>query len=462
MITRAAQAPRRALHALLFLAVVALAAVQSGCASRAQDLSLVREALWQGDVDRAWSEYEKVGGKDSDLLHLLEKGYLLHLSGRWRESNEAFEQAETRAEDLYTKSVTREGLALLTSDRTLPYRGSPHELQLVQYYRALNYLELGQFDEALVEARKANYLSSQLYDDEDEDEAAQNAFLDYFTGMLYAANGEWNDAAVALRRAYDGYGGESGRYGVGTPPGVKEDLGRSLMRTGQSSEARRLGVTSVDSGSSGSRRLIVFFEAGYVPQLESVDITIPIFDRGDDDQYARAGLYVDRYGAQIYDYRDPGNLDHVLRFAFPRLEDLGSAVSSCELELSNGRTVRGYPVLDLSAIARDDFNRKLPKILLKTIARAFIKEAERKAAKKENEVLGWVVNAINLATEQADTRSLILLPGTIYAAEIEVPPGVDSVKARFLDRFDQTVDEWTLDVSEADNRTEILSLRSFR
>ena len=474
MIRAAAPSPRRGrLEALpLLVSILVLGAFGSGCASRAQDLSLVRDALYRGDAQAALEEFDKLGGKDTDLLHQLEKGYLLHAAGQWAESNASFEQAEERAADLYTRSLGREAASLLTSDNALPYRGQPYELQMIQYYRALNYLELGSLDGALVEARKANYLADQAYAMEEEEEEDgegsptstkhPNAFLDYFTGLLYARAGEWNDAAVSLRNAYEGYGANEARYGVGLPRTLVRDFHQALVRTGQTEEAARLAEThpkATDDGKPGTRRLIVFFESGFVPHRESVDIILPIVD--DKGRNANAALYVDNYGSSIYAYSGSGNLDHVLRFAFPRLEAVPSPVTRCEVEIPAGPTLTATPVLDLTSIAQDDFDQRLPKVLLKTVARALLKETQRKAAKKENQVLGWLVNAINVATEQADTRSWILLPGRIDVVDVEIPSGVEKVRGRFVDHVGQTVEEWTLDLSRADSEVEILSLRTF-
>lgn len=465
-------AGRRGALPLLFVLVL-LGAWSSGCASRARDLALVRDALYRGDVETALTEFDKVGGKDSDLLHLLEKGYLLHVAGRWEESNAAFEAAEARAEDLYTRSVSREAAALLTSDNALPYRGHAYELQMLQYYRALNYLELGSLDGALVEARKANYLADRVYAAGDEEEAAAthpNAFLDYFTGLLYARAGEWNDATVAFRRAYESYAARKDRFGVELPGSLTSDFYQALLRTGQAEEAARLEEShdiappheiAPPPPGDDTRRLVVFFESGFVPHRESVDITLPIFEEGEGDAWNRAGLYVDRYGPDLYTYGGGAELDHVLRFAFPRLERIPSPVARGEIEVPGGAARRSVPVLDLSSIAEAEFADRLPKILLKTVARALLKEAQRKAAKKENEVLGWVVNAINVATEQADTRSWILLPGRVEVVDLLVPADVEEVRARFVDRDGATVEEWTLDLGRSDARTEIVALRSF-
>lgn len=455
----------------LLLATLVLAAAVSGCATRAQDLARVRSALLGGDAAGALAEFEKTGGKESDLLHLLEKGYLLHANGQWAESNAAFQLAEERAEDLYSRSLSREAAALLTSDNALPYRGHPYELQMIQYYRALNYLQLGSLDGALVEARKANWLAEQVYarEDAEEDEDSgrrldptthPNAFLDYFTGLLWLRAGEWNDAVVSLRRAYEGYGADSTRYGVPVPGSLIRDFHAALERTGQAEEAARVRdrhPQAVAAADPQAHRIVVFFESGFVPHRESVDINLPIFDRrrGGD-----AWLYVDEYGGNLYAYESDVELDHVLRFAFPRLQALPSAVSRCELEVS-GRTVPAAPALDLGAIAEDDFERRLPRILLKTVARALVKEAQRKAAKKEDEVLGWIVNAINVATEQADTRSWILLPGRIDVVDLELPVGTEEVRGRCLDAGGRTVAEWNLAVGGSAPRMEFIALRTY-
>jgi hypothetical protein len=447
------------------LVVLAAGLVFSGCASHSRDLLQVRQSLLAGNVDQALSEFQKSKGKDTDLLYLLEKGTMLHLAGEWQESNEAFEAAEARHEDLYSRSVSREAAALLTSDLSLPYRALPYEIEMVAYYRALNYLELGQLDEALVEARKANYLLSLRDPEKDSGERVQQtAFLQYFTGLLYEAAGEANDAIVSMRDAYRGYE-EEDCSGYPAPPWLSADyyavashLGLEEERAGL--EREHPGVES-QARAGHDQNLVVFFESGFAPYREPVDIVLPILDRDDGDAWSVASAYVDEYGTHIYSYTDEAKLDHVLRFSFPRLEPMPSAVVACELELPDGRRIAAAPALDVESVARADFEARIPGMLMKTVARAITKEIARKSAKSENEVLGWVVNAVNVATENADTRSWIFLPRRIDMVKAEVPPGPQQVIARFLDRSGGVVDEWTLEVEAQPGETRMLSVRSF-
>lgn len=452
------------LAGLLLLLALAL----SGCAAHVSKLADVRNLLVAGHVDSALSAFDKAGGKKSDLLYLLERGYMLHASGRWKESNAAFDAAELRAEDLVTKSVSREAAAFLTNDLARPYSGLPFELRMIPYYRALNYLELGQTAEALVEARKStNAIQRNVYADSTSLKAHQEAFLHYVNGLVYGAGGDANDALVSLRLAMQLYGG-SDAVALPAPEAVPEDFFQLAHRLDSGEDMA--GLTQRDKTlpdrvrKEGPRNLVVFLESGFVPHREPVEITLPIFKRND---YGQAGWYVDRYRSNIYDYR-PGHyrtdfdLDHVLRFAFPRLEQSRTAIASCEVVLPDGRRIPAEPALDLAAVCRDDFEHRLPKILLKSVARAITKEAARKSADKKGEGWGLLVNLFGAATEQADTRSCLLFPARIDVARVTIPPGPNRIVVRYLDAAGQVVDEQSLQLTCREGRTEFAQFRSFR
>jgi hypothetical protein len=470
--------PRTTLAGLLLLAAGA-----AGCASHAYDLAAVRAALVSGDVPAAVGEFEKVKADKKDLLNLLEKGYMTHLAERWDDSNGAFQRAEERAEELYTKSVTQEAAALLTSDLVLPYRGMSYELHMVQYYRALNYLALDEPEEALVEARKANAKLA-LYAEEAKDVQGprQDAFMQYVTGLLYASEGEWNDAVVSLRDAARLYRKREEQTGAFAPGWLDEDYYEAATRVGLTSEvdsleamrpslpARVFGTGAVGPdpapSSAAENNLVVFFESGFVPFREAVDIVLPIYDDIDwehPDAVGCAHRYRDEFGGNVYAYEEGRvELDHVLRFAFPRLVDVPSRVRSCELVLPGGAVVRAEPALDLGAVAHREFGERIPGILIKTVARAVVKEAARRTAKKEDEALGWLVNTLNVATEAADTRGWIFLPGRVDLAKARAPGGPCRATARFLDADGALVDEFALEFTAEPGRTTFVSLRTFQ
>ena len=445
----------------------------SACASHTRDLADVQAALVEGDVPRAVQEFESRKEKKSDLLYLLERGYMMHLAGRWEESNLAFEAAEQRADELYTKSVTRQVAALLTSDLALPYRGMPYELQLVQYYRALNYLQLGKPDDALVEARKANFKLARYAEANADDPAIrQDAFLQYFTGLLYESQAEVNDAVVSFRDAVSLYRAYGEEYGVLIPPWLPEDYLAAAayldLDGGVDSLINSDSALALRTRAHDDHNLVMFFEVGFVPHREPVDITLPIFSASDDgekdqEHTLQARHYADRYGPDIYAYRaDKVKLDHVLRFSFPQLVDVPAAAAACELVLPDGAVEPAELVLDLARVARAEFSDRIAGTLLKTVARALAKEATRKKAKEESEGLGWLVNAVNVATEQADTRGWVFLPARIFMLKSRLKPGNGPVLARFLDQGGEVVEEWELNLQLKPQETRFISLRCFK
>ena len=148
------------------------------------------------------------------------------------------------------------GVSLLTNDTAISYRARPFEMAMVPYYRALNYIYLGQRSDALVEARRASQLQARFVDatldglrEQDRSDFEQirnNAFLLYYSGMLYDWDGELNDAFVAYRNAAVAYQQNHALLAVDIPPSLGRDLTRIAGRIGFRSELDHLHKTCPD------------------------------------------------------------------------------------------------------------------------------------------------------------------------------------------------------------------------
>jgi hypothetical protein len=424
--------PARNIVLLLLFAVL----TAGGCATHSQSLEKVRESLLAGRTEAAYREFARKKEKSDDLLYLLERGYLAHEAGQYDSSNIAFDAAELRAEELYTKSISGEVAALITSDNILPYRGYPHELVMIHYYRAFNYLMLGQRDGALVEARKANQRLVVLQDAKEGKATYKNdAFMQYFTAMLYEAEGEHNDAVVAYRDAHRGYETYAELYGTAAPPSLLADFYAALFRVGAADEAgtllERYPSLQKESDLRMRANAVVFIETGFTPYLDAVDITIPVLEETDSEyrdckgcENDYADVLVSRYHHNIYSWRRRDlALDHVLHFSFPMMVNFPTEAYTVAVACATGHALAPVTVEPLDAIAKRSFDERIPKILVKTVARALIKEFARVQAKKEDKALGALVNIFNVATERADTRSCLFFPKTIWMAQLELPPG---------------------------------------
>ena len=143
------------------------------------------------------------GDIGDELLRLMHRGLLLHYAGLFEESNEVLQRAEAIIDDRYTRSVSLALLSIVTNDRALAWLPSDTERLMVNYYGALNYLALGDPEEAAVEARRLSRLLELGEDDDLEpDEAAMRELLRYFAGSVFEASGNRNDAAVAYRHVW--------------------------------------------------------------------------------------------------------------------------------------------------------------------------------------------------------------------------------------------------------------------
>ena len=135
-------------------------------------------------------------------LYHMELGVLAHYADRYKESNQSLARAEVIIDQLYTRSISKHAASFIINDNTIPYRGEDFEDAMLNLFMAMNYVGLRQWEDALVEARKANFRLTQ-YREKNPDDAAlrQDAFLQYFTGLLYEADREVNDAVVSFRDA---------------------------------------------------------------------------------------------------------------------------------------------------------------------------------------------------------------------------------------------------------------------
>ncbi|MDH5563619.1 MAG: hypothetical protein OEY91_08375, partial [Nitrospirota bacterium] len=169
----------------------------------------VERSLLIGQPDQAVQIMESAKdeyGSNSRLLFLMDQGMVLHLAGRYAESNTVLEEAHLLIEDLYTKRLRDKASALLVNEARQPYEGAPHEHVLVNVVKALNYALLQQWAEALVEGRRIDHRLNVLSDSvEGKDVYHEDAFARYLVGLLYDIAGDVNNAYVGYRKAEQVY-----------------------------------------------------------------------------------------------------------------------------------------------------------------------------------------------------------------------------------------------------------------
>src|SRR3972149_3931808 len=163
----------------------------SSCAPSIQHYTRINNYLYQGQYTEADSALEKSKsdyGLRNEVLYFLDRAMVLHLAGRYTESNTFLDKAESGMEELYTRRITAEAGAMLTNDNLLPYEGEDFEKVMVNVIGALNYVYMHQWDDALVEARKVDHKLNTLNDKyEKKNVNKEDAFARYLSGLLYEA-----------------------------------------------------------------------------------------------------------------------------------------------------------------------------------------------------------------------------------------------------------------------------------
>ena len=465
LVRRGPVAPR----ARIVLAALAGLLTVAGCATYSAHNRSLRTDLVSGNFATALETVEQNRSGRSLLLYWLERGLLLHYADRWRESNGAFQQAEEIAADLYTKSISQRALSLLTSDAAVDYRAAPFELVMVPYYRALNYVYLGDREGALVEARKAGLLLRQYTEqdlgrlgelDPDRDTSSDDllgndAFLHYLSALLYEWDGESNDAFIAYRNAAAAWHAEAGRLQTQAPPWLGADLVRSAGRLGfteelaQAREAFPELFPAADSTttagaatapeSAGGGDVVVLLELGFAPAKEQREMNLPVLktDRRDDRvRWAR-----DLRGRWRPDYRyDEAQLDYWLRVTVPELVSSPPAVTGARVSagVAGGHAV-AVTVDDIEGRAFVAFHAQEGAMWLRTIVRGLAKYGAKEQADKAGKVAGLLANLLGAATEQADTRGWLTLPNRIAMARLRLPPGRYDLRVDLLDAAGTTL-----------------------
>lgn len=336
------------------------------------------------------------------LLYALDRGVIAHTSGRPEDSNRSFARAEDYIFELDVTDVSDQASSFLVNDYRIAYKGEDFEKVLVHPFKALNYLALNDPDAALVECRALNNRLVEI-NERHGGESVYNddAFARYLSGIIYESQGNRNDALVDYRLADSAFVGYGRKYGTPYPPSLQA----SLLRLAEAQEMGHLvdafrerwpDVKWVPWPERRAMAEVVFvLETGQAPVKEQAR-----FDAvaGEED------------GAPT-----------VLSIAFPKYRVIPPEVGRSVLRAGE-RAAGDELVEDVSSIAVKDLRDRYGRVVAKEIARVAAKTVASEQVKQKNEILGFLLNLVNSANEQADLRSWETLPAQFRIARVLVPP----------------------------------------
>lgn len=351
----------------------------------------------------------KKNSKDA-VLYYLEQARVLQVNQQYQESLDIYKKAFELIDQQNNRSkvsVTRMGfkaLSMVSNESVVPYLVPPYEQVLAHISQAKNYILLNNAEAAGVEMRVAQQIQREIelahekefaqkkdkqknadkqidYSTLDEAFAGldpiagrikntyQNGYAFYMAANLWEATGDYNNALVDFKKAYELQGDSN----------VAQDVTR---------------VDKVSSNNAKTVPVIVFIEQGTVPKKIENKLAFPM----------------------------PNGL---INIAFATYEPSTYVPpKSLKIKLGDRQVQQSALVSDIGALAVKNLKEQTISNVTSQIVRATTKYVVQQQLGQQLGSLGQLAgNLMNVATERADLRAWSTLPSNTQVARFEVSPG---------------------------------------
>jgi len=384
----------------LSLSLSVLLLATAGCASSYRQLDGPLHLYEQGDLEGAADllmseQYDD--DRDGDrhgVLWLLETGKVLHDVGRFEESEEAFERANGRIrvkDQSPSISISEELTSLLTTQQMREFHARHWQKILLETYRSMNQLALGDLSEALVFARRsyarqadAVFEHGEEIEKRDEGTAERDVDQDEVLsqgevqGLLAPIQTRITPAYADYANPFTSYLAAILQWADDDRTRASVDLRKTLGMVPDNEYVQRLVVELEDAQplASPTGRVYVIFENGMAP--ERVETGIGIVTR---NGYSSIRL--------------------------PTLSYHDSPVAALEIHGAAGEpSLRTAELADVDAMVSVDFADELPGIIIRTVLSIVTKEVATKQMRDKDQGWGFAIGTLWKAlTEGADLRT---------------------------------------------------------
>ncbi|MDZ4832043.1 MAG: hypothetical protein SGJ09_17840 [Phycisphaerae bacterium] len=407
----------------------------AGCSAAAEQVQLAQNQHAGGDFEGAYQTLTGDGTKElrsesrDGLLWLMEEGKIAQDAGYFSESARVLTDASTLADrfdhEFDKNSLAEEAASIAVNSRMRVFRGSYADRIEIENLRVIASLLAGDSFGAVVAAKRA----VERQKDAEVDEAARikkvNEDIAKRGGSttvreILAKEGvELNQGAASYLNPLASW--LSGMLQLSTGDGNdrqrgETDLRRALaMVPAQQVLAAQVAQSPFDLARAGQPQVVVYFENGVAPQLEQVIIPLVTPWLG------------------------------LSTIPLPRMTNVARPADAVDVA-GGGAIVRTEQLVDLDVIWRQEFDQRLPEIILRTAVMVAAKEGATYAAtipfQKGNPYWGngnhsnnsWstssqigyalVLAAASIykgATNQADLRTWRSIPSEVAIAQMPRP-----------------------------------------
>jgi uncharacterized protein len=404
----------------------------SGCAafrSYDKELNQTTNLAAEGKVDAAIKQLDKNNtGKDKDLLYYLELGMMERWVDRYPDSQKAWMSANETVQAWQQTAKTDPSklgssiASYVINDKVRPYEGHDYEKVMLLTYIGLNYLALGEYDNARVAIKQTHELEAVIADVRSKElakvqqEAQQKGARTNFKELNgYPVLTIDNPAVNALKNSYQSalshYLAGFVYEALGEPslaaPGYR--LANELQPNQPLLEEALRGldqrVTAPDDGLTDTLFVI---GSGTAPALQSRQFPLPV----------------------------PINRTLILiPISFPVMVPTSTPYLPGQLGLNDGQSLTVAPITSVDLMARRALKDDMPGIMLRGAIRSTAKAAtqyalQHQSQKQNNMALAIAALAVTIGsvvTESADERTWRTLPAEIGIARGRLPPGTHTV-----------------------------------
>ncbi|MEM7259499.1 MAG: hypothetical protein AAF404_19150, partial [Pseudomonadota bacterium] len=336
--------------------VVGAAVLLGGCSTS----TAIQKAHWHfldGDTEaavQALGNVQDIDGKDR-LLYWLEKGMYQHYAGNYENSTRLLLEASAFLESTDFISVSDGAKSLLANDWAGSYRGEYSERLWIHSVLMMNFLHLGRYESAAVEARKSLEVINRHPKILNEDH-----FTRALIGLSFEAAQQTNDAYIVNNNLAES---------------VNQFFFNQLIDT----QATALGFTPATRLATfppDQQHAVVFISSGFIPAKHSGSLLTSDASRISFAEY-------------LVPYSSP--VDYSISI--------------------DGRACDCYNIIsDFGHLVSHSLNRRGAALVTKAVFRAAAKEAVAEALEQTDEIAGEIARILLFALEEADIRSWRSLP----------------------------------------------------
>lgn len=409
----------------------------AACATHSNQMGPIRRELEQMNCEKALPELYKIASPETDdqLLYLMEYGSALQICKQYDQSNQVLQQADKLSEQIDYVSISRVTAATLINEQALQYKGDKFEKQFLNALSALNYIEQGKTEDAMVEVRRINEKIKKMADEEKRPYEL-NSFASYLSGLIYETGFHYDDACISYKDSYS--------LDNSFKP-VVLDMLTSCWRAKRTMEYNDLvkKTTATEEEIKYSKRelkkkkreVILVFLQGWGPQKAAEP------------------------GARSFARLVPStSLTKKLQASF----ETGTENPAVLTPFVVNPSMQSQVVYNVEKSAIATLEADINSLAARRLGARVAKEVVADQIRQKDKALGDLAWLVMVASERADLRNWSLLPETVQVLRLQVGENETRLKLSGLNFYDQVSEDLgTIDLT-AQPQKKIYLIRSVR